>query len=149
MTKDAQFRQRAMKNWDPSDPHDWKEKIRIQDILRAKWNYKCTFDRTIFIDKATFEVHLWQPSGCLSREEVWNNYYIHVPDIFISTQSGYKIVEIDGSIHFNSQKGVKNTNLRNEHYQYAGINLCWLTADFVNEANTEEIIERIEDQCWL
>lgn len=143
------FMHRAMKNWDSTSAHDEMPKIRVQEILRAKWDYRVTFDRTIFIDKGTFEVHLEQPKECLTRQEVLSKYYIHIPDIFVKTQHGYKIVELDGDVHFNSTKGVKNTNLRNEHYDYAGIKYVWFYTPTLEKMSVEEIIKHIEDARWL
>ncbi len=140
---------RAMKDWDPSSAKDEDAKVRVQDVLRAKWGYKCVFDRTIFIDKNSFTIHTEQPKDCTSKEDVYKKYYIHIPDILIRTVSGTKVVELDGDVHFNSSKGVKNTNLRNEHYEYANIKLVWFYTPTLMKMSTEEIIKHIEDACWL
>jgi hypothetical protein len=139
----------AMKKWSSDDAHDWEAKKRVQDILRARWNYRCVFDRTIFIDKKTFEIHLYQPDGCTSKEDVRRKYEIFIPDIFIKTKQGYKIVELDGDFHFNTKKGVKRTNQRNEMYEYAGIKMIWFYTPKLMKMTIDEIVHTIEDSCWI
>lgn len=140
---------RAMNNWDSTDAHDLEPKKRIADILRAKYGYRCVFDRTIFIDKTTFQVHLEQPMECLTKQEVLSKYEIFIPDILIKTVSGFKIVELDGSFHFENSKGVRRTNKRNEYYEYANIKLVWFYTPTLNKMSTDEIITTFDDACWL
>ena len=129
-----------MKSWDSTDAHDLNEKTRLAGILREHFNLRCVFDRVIFVDKETFTFTDQHPKGCLTKQEVWRDYEVFCPDILIKKPKPI-IIEIDGDFHFNTSKGVKQTNKRNEFYEYMGVRFAWFHTKALNEMNDKEIIE--------
>ena len=139
------FIHRAQKEWSSDDGHDGREKNRIATILRnnAIRHYPL-FDETIFISKQT---HRWtkeHPKGYTSKEDLWRDYEIFKPDLLFPMKN--MIIEIDGDWHFNTTKGVKQTNKRNEWYEYAGIKLIWFTAAAVKEMSDAELFLALVDR---
>ena len=49
------------------------------------------------------------------------------------------IIEIDGDFHFNTKKGVIQTNKRNQYYEYAGIRLIWYETKALNKMSDAEL----------
>jgi hypothetical protein len=142
---DKQWIHRAQKNWDSTDGHDGEEKNRIAVILRNNnIRHYPLFDQVIFINKQT---HLWvmqQPEGYTSKEELWRDYEIFKPDLFFPLKN--LIIEIDGDFHFNTKKGVKQTNKRNEWYEYAGIKLIWYEAKALKAMSDAELFLDLVDR---
>lgn len=112
-----------MTEW--ADAHDLEVKNRLATVMREKLHLYTVFDLPLFISKVTHQVQLEQPECYESREAVLKDYVVHLPDLF-NKKHGI-VWEIDGMWHFNSHKGVKQTNQRNEDYELAGIKLVWLT----------------------
>ncbi len=135
----------SQKNWDSSDAHDTEQKNRIAEILRDKHIRRYPlFDETIFIHK---QDHSWvreQPKGYTSKEELWRDWEVFKPDMLFPKNN--MIIEIDGDFHFNSEKGVKQTNKRNEYYEYAGIKLIWYYTKTLNEMSDGELYLSLLDQ---
>lgn len=128
---------RAMKEWD--DAHDLEAKGRLQRILKESLYIYTSLDTTIFINKSSAAVTLEQPTGYDSKEAILNDYFVHMPDLF-SVAYPQLAVEIDGDWHFNTAKGIKQTNKRNENYDYAKIQLLWMTPKEILKSKTDEIL---------
>lgn len=114
----------AMKKWE--DAHDLELKNKVARVLHKRLNYPSFFDRTIFIKRNDYltwtDLH---PTGYKSKEALLRDWWVQNPDVLVKRHG--LIVEIDGDWHFNSPKGIKLTNARNEHYDIAGLRLVWLT----------------------
>jgi hypothetical protein len=140
-----QWIHRAQKEWDSNDGHDTMEKNRIATILRNNSiRHYPLFDQTIFINKQT---HSWvkeQPKGYTSKEDLWRHWEVFKPDLLFPNKN--LIIEIDGNFHFNTKKGIKQTNKRNEYYEYAGIRLIWYYADTLKEMSDAELFLSLVDQ---
>jgi len=134
------FIHKAMKDWDSSDGHDSEEKNRIALILR-KLRFYPVFDRTIFINKQN---HTWtdeHPRGYNSKADLLRDYEVFIPDILIKKYN--MIIELDGNFHFNTKKGVRQTNKRNEYYEYAGIRLIWFHSTMLKDLSDYDIARQI------
>lgn len=138
-----QFIRKAMKNWDSSDAHDWNEKIKVATVLKDGFSYSCFYDRTIFVSKLDFTFSDKQPK-LLNKEEILQNFYIFKPDIWIKTHN--IIIEIDGLFHFNTIKGVKQTNHRNKIYDYMGVKFVWFTTKQVKESDAAELYQLLKEK---
>jgi len=113
-----------MKNWDSSDGHDWEEKKKCTEILNHFLGYRgALFDETIFVNKTTFEWQTKQPTGYESKEDLLRCWEVFKPDILIKKHN--MIIEMDGDFHFNMKKGVKQTQKRNQYYEYMKIKFVW------------------------
>lgn len=133
-----------MKEWDSNDAHDWNEKKKIADILRNLFHYFCIYDRTIFVNKKDFSYSDKQPAGFTSKEDILKNYYIFRPDILVKSHN--IIIEIDGLFHFNTKKGVKQTNHRNEIYEYMGVKFVWFTTEMVQTSTLAELYQILKEK---
>lgn len=145
MTGKKSWIHKAQKDWDSTDGHDMNEKDRISKILRnAEIRHYPLLDETIFISKQT---HKWQrehPEGYTSKEDLWRDWETFKPDMLFPMKN--LIIEIDGDWHFNSSKGVKQTNKRNEWYEYAGIRLIWFTAAEVKGWSDDKLYNELLDR---
>jgi len=140
-----QWIHRAQKDWDSTDGHDNNEKNRIAVILRNNnIRHYPLFDQVIFINKQTHKWVMQQPKGYISKEDLWRDYEIFKPDLLFPKKN--LIIELDGEFHFNSEKGVKQTNKRNEYYEYAGIRLIWFTAEQVKGWSDAELFLQLVDR---
>ncbi len=145
MSGKKSFIHRAQKEWDSTDGHDMTEKNRIAVILRDNnIRHYPLFDQTIFINKQTHNWQMEQPSGYTSKEDLWRDWETFKPDLLFPKKN--LIIEIDGDWHFNTQKGVKQTNKRNEYYEYAKIRLIWFTAAQVKEWSDAELFLQLVDR---
>jgi len=98
---------------------------RVGVTLSKHFGLSPLYYRTIFIPKA--KPSMWSeahPKGYASKEALLNDYYVHSPDILIKPD---RIVEVDGKVHWENAKAVKDTNKRNLHYEYAEFKLVWIT----------------------
>ena len=136
-----QFINKSMKNWDSSDPHDWSEKMKVSTVLKEVFHYYCVYDRTLFVDKYNFTFSDKHPQ-ILTKEEIQQKYWIFKPDIWIKSHN--TIIEIDGLFHFNTAKGIKQTNHRNEIYEYMGVKFVWFTTEFVKTAEMNDIYQQLK-----
>lgn len=140
-----QWIHKAQKEWDSSDGHDMTEKNRICELLRDNHiRHYPLIDQTIFINKQTFKWQTEQPKGYTSKEDLWRDWEVFKPDLLFSTKN--LIIEVDGLWHFNTRKGVKQTNKRNEYYEYAGIRLIWFTAEVVKGMSDGALYLALLDQ---
>ncbi len=144
----------AQKDWDSTDGHDMNEKNRIAQILRdSHIRHYPLFDQTIFINKQTFKWQQPQPKNHSdpndhkpynSKEDLWRDWEVFMPDLLFPMKN--LIIEIDGLWHFNTAKGVKQTNKRNEYYEYAGIRLIWFTAAQIKGWSDAELHKELTDR---
>jgi len=111
-----------MKNWDPTDAHDWKAKNRIQKICHSMGIHG-RFDRDIMIDRRNFSVWTEVPDHVTGISELFQLFMCFKPDFSAkTTEHPYlAIIELDGDFHYSTGKGVKQTRLRNQAYDNAGI----------------------------
>ena len=139
------FIHRAQKDWDSTDGHDMNEKNRIAEVLRNnKIRHYPLFDQTIFIDKQTFKWTQTHPLGYTTKAELWRDWEVFMPDLLFTHKN--LIIEVDGDWHFNTHKGVKQTNKRNEYYEYAGIRLIWFTAEQVKGWSDSKLYSELKDR---
>jgi len=123
---------KAQKDWDSNDGHDLLQKNRICEILRDNHiRHYPLIDQTIFINKNTFSWQMEHPKGYRSKEDLWKDWEVFKPDLLFPQKN--LIIELDGPFHFNTAKGVRQTNKRNQYYEYAGIRLIWYYTDKVKE----------------
>lgn len=127
---------RAMAEW--TDAHDMQAKQKLQRVLRDELHIYTLFDPTVFIQKSSGTVTMEQPSGYESKADILRHFYVHMPDMFSRTHN--LAIEIDGDWHFNSKKGVKQTNARNENYDFARIKLLWLTPKEILDSRSDEAL---------
>ena len=133
-----QWIHRAQRGWDSTDGHDTGEKNRIATILRnTNIRHYPLFDETIFINKQTFKWVKEQPKGYSSKEDLLREWEVFKPDLFFPMKN--LVIEIDGDFHFNTKKGVKQTNKRNEWYEYAGLKLIWYHAQTLKDMSDAQL----------
>ena len=136
---------KAMKNWDPNDPHDWKQKDRIANIIRKNHlHHYPLFDETIFINKNTFSWTKIHPSGFQSKEELLLQWQPFKPDMLFSLKN--TIIEIEGKFHTDTAKGVRQTKKRNQYYEYAGINLIIFQTQTLNKMTDKQLLEELNSK---
>ena len=134
-----QWIHRAQRGWDSTDGHDTGEKNRIATILRnTNIRHYPLFDETIFINKQTFKWVKEQPKGYSSKEDLLREWEVFKPDLFFPMKN--LVIEIDGDFHFNTKKGVKQTNKRNEWYEYAGLKLIWYHAQTHKDMSDAQLL---------
>lgn len=135
-----QFINKAMKDWDSSDGHDNAQKNRIARLLQDKHlRHYPLFDQTIFINNNDFQWTKTQPQGFISKEELLRQWRPFRPDLLFPLKN--LIIEIDGDFHTNTTKGVKQTKLRDQYYEYAGIKLVKFVASELNKMSDEELLQ--------
>ena len=131
------YMHKAMKNW--GDAKDAQQKNRLAWIIKENnLHHFPLFDQTIFINNTDFSWTKEHPTGYKSKEELARAWAVFMPDLFFPLRK--TIIEIDGSFHFNSEKGVKRTKLRNQHYEYAGLKLITVTPEDMKEMSDDELL---------
>lgn len=138
----SQWIWRAMAEWE--DAHDLEAKSKVSRVMREQLHLFTVFDLPIFINKFTHQCQLEQPECYESREAILKDYIVHLPDLF-NKKHGI-VVEIDGNWHFNTKKGVRTTNQRNEDYELAGIKLIWLTPEEVKQNDDDGLANMMLSQ---
>jgi len=131
-----------MREWE--DAHDLDAKNKVSRVMRERLHLFTVFDKPLFISKVTHQVQLEQPDCYDSRESILKDYVVHLPDLF--NKKHCIVVEIDGDWHFNTRKGVRQTNQRNEDYELAGIKLVWLTSAEVKDSEEYDLGNMILSQ---
>jgi len=145
LPKSKQWIHKAQKDWDSTDGHDGREKNRIAEILRINSiRHYPLFDQTIFINKQTHKWVMEQPKGYTSKEDLWRDWEVFKPDLLFPIKN--LIIEIDGDFHFNTKKGVRQTNKRNEYYEYAGIKLIWYETKALKEMSDAQLFLDLVDR---
>jgi len=140
-----QWIHKAQKEWDSTDGHDMNEKNRIAQILHdSHVRHYPLFDQTIFINRQSHSWQQEQPKGYKSKEELYRYWEIFKPDLLFPMKN--LIIEVDGNWHFNTHKGVKQTNKRNEYYEYAGIRLVWFTAAQIKGWSDAQLHKELTDR---
>jgi len=125
----------SMKNWDSTDGHDWEEKNRMVNLLRTDLGLiGGLFDETIFVNKTTFKWQTTQPSVYENKEDLLRCWEIFKPDIIYKKHN--LIIEMDGDFHFNTKKGVRQTEKRNQYYEYMGVKFVWYYSGNDNKEGT-------------
>lgn len=133
-----QWIHKAQKDWDPTDGHDTAQKNRIAEILRDNHiRHYPIFDETIFINKKTFKWQRNHPTGYNTKEDLLRDWEVFKPDLLFPMKN--LIIEIDGDFHFNTAKGIKQTNKRNQYYEYSGIRLIWYETKTLNKMSDAEL----------
>jgi len=128
----------AQKEW--TDAHDTKQKDRLAWIIKGNnLHHFPLFDETIFINKTTFEWTKIHPVGFKSKEELLLKWAVFMPDMLFPLRN--MIIEIDGEWHTNTEKGVKQTKRRNQHYEYAGIKLITFITKELNKMSDKKLLE--------
>ena len=115
---------------------DLIDKARIQNILREYFGVPALMDEVIYIEKKTGKIGSPDPKIYRSKEEVWHDYFVQLPDLQINVLPKPTVVEIDGDVHWQNKKAIKRTNERNLHYEQAEITMLWFTRKEVRELST-------------
>ena len=102
---------------------DLIDKARIQNILREYFGVPALMDEVIYIEKKTGKIGSPDPKIYRSKEEIWHDYFVHLPDLLIKVLPKLSVVEVDGDVHWQNTKAVKRTNARNMHYDNAKITM--------------------------
>ncbi len=128
---------------------DLMDKSRIQNILREYFGVPALMDEVIYIEKKTGKIGSPDPKIYRSKEEIWHDYHVHLPDLLIKLLPKLSVVEIDGDVHWQNTKAVKRTNARNMHYDEAGILMCWFTRKQVRDLSRLELAKIISEQLRI
>jgi hypothetical protein len=131
------------------DEIDLIDKARIQNILREYFGVPALMDEVIYIEKKTGRIGSPDPKIYRSKEEIWHDYHVHLPDLLIKLLPKLSVVEIDGDVHWQNTKAVKRTNARNMHYDNAGITMLWFTRKEVREQSVKEIVLLISQRLRI
>lgn len=109
---------------------DIDEKFLVIDELR-KWQLYGLTDEILYFSKSTNQLcfSIDVERECKSKEEVFQKYFVHKPDILFNKSIPSFIVEIDGSIHEDKWKVKQKTGFRNSHYLSAGFKLVLIQKD--------------------
>jgi len=128
---------------------DFMDKARIQNILREYFGVPALMDEVIYIEKKTGKIGSPDPKIYRSKEEVWHDYFVQLPDLQINVLLKPTVVEIDGDVHWQNKKAIRNTNARNMHYDNAGITMLWFTRKEVREQSRLEIVQLISERLRI
>lgn len=121
---------------------DIHEKVRVAGILKREFDFNMLYDEVIFIDKKDYK--LVKGPDIKSKEDGFRRFFIHNPDGWVRSKE--VAIEIDGTFHTESPKGIKQTNERNEHYDKAKLKYIWLTKKEVLECDEDTLANRIAVQ---
>ena len=107
---------------------DMAYKFYLIKIIREEMNLHALTGEYLIFDKRTEERVYLLPQNIGTKQEFWEKYIIHLPDLFIKNHRPQIVIEIDGPVHWMTQKGINQTNSRNEHYEWDSENLkfIWL-----------------------
>ena len=130
-------------------PVDFPDIARIQNILREYFGVPALMDEVIYIEKKTGKEGYPDPKIYRSKEEIWHDYHVHLPDLLIKVLPKPTVVEIDGAVHWENTTAVKKTNARNMHYDNAGILMCWFTRKQVRDLSRLDIAKLISEQLRI
>ena len=144
--KNLSFIHQAMKN--TTTEIDLIDKARIQNILREYFGIPALMDEVIYIKKKTGRIGHPNQSYT-SKEEIWHDFIVHLPDLLIKVLPKLSVVEIDGDVHWQNKKAIRNTNARNTHYDNAGITMLWFTRKEVRELSRLEIVQLISERLRI
>jgi len=139
----SQYIHKAMKNWSSDDGHDLNEKDRISKIIRNNsLHHFPLLDETIFINKQTFYWTKTHPTGYKSKEHLLLDWRVFKPDMLFPLKN--LIIEIDGTFHTNTTKGVKQTKLRNQYYEYSGIKLIIFDPAVMKKMSDKKLLAELK-----
>ena len=123
---------------------DSLRKDRIRQIFLTHFNLNALEDEVIFFDKQTGKLSDVIQSNYLYKQEIYQLYHVHFPDLIIRTKI-LTVIEIDGDVHWLNSKAIKSTNERNLHYENQ-VKFIWLTNDQVDSLEEEQLVGIIKTQ---
>lgn len=142
MTK-KQYIHSAMKEWDSNDSHDTEQKNRISWLIKKNHlHHFPLLDETIFINRTDFRWTRTHPKGFSSKEDLFRQWHPFKPDMLFPLKN--LIIEIDGTFHTNTSKGIKQTKLRNQYYEYAGIRCLVLDSNIIKKLSNDEMLKLLK-----
>ena len=112
---------------------DLDDKAKVARIMKGYFGLSCIYhDLFIGIHKRH---RYWMRE--LTKEQLdSNDYWPHKPDLIVTNHKFPMIIEIEGGVHFFTERGIQQTNERNRHYESAGIRLIWLLKSEVQNTDT-------------
>jgi len=132
----AQWRNEARKKQEGES--DLEQKQKVARIMRTHFGKYCIFhDLSLAIHKE----ERWYARVLTESQYHSGLFYTHKPDLIVPDSSPLIVIEIDGDVHWQNTKSVRNTNERNEHYEFAGFRFIWLTSREVD--NSDELLAYI------
>jgi len=132
------FIHRAMRNAETEV--DFDEKATVQRTMSRVFGIPALMDEVLFISKFGGNLVALDQSKFSSKEDIYNLYFVHSPDLLVKVFNFPMVIEIDGPVHWENTKAMKNTNARNCHYEQAGIKMLWLTKKDAQSAELVDII---------
>ena len=106
-------------------------------------------DSPVFINKVTGRHGFPEFEIYLSPQEVLVDWEVFYPDVFVKNVQPMIVCEIDGKVHWENNKAVARTNLRNACYESAGFNFVWLTDIEVREKSMRFFIENLAEKLGM
>ena len=119
---------------------DIDEKFLVINELR-KWQLYGKTDEILYFSKSTNEQETSDmvQNNCKSKEEVFQKYHVHKPDILIDKSIPSFIVEIDGSIHAMQKDYDK---MRDEIISLKGFGVLRIANEELR--NPRKVVEKLE-----
>lgn len=78
------------------------------------------------------------------------DYDVFYPDLYSAkNESVFRIIEIDGDIHWQKRSAVERTNFRNARYEAAGIPFIWLTDIEAREKEIRWIVWNLAEKLGI
>jgi len=115
------------------EEQDLMDKAKIARVLKGYFGLSCIYhDLFIGIHKR----HRYWMRELTEKQLESNEFWPHKPDLIVTNSKQPMIIEIDGDYHFNTKRGIKQTNDRNQHYELAGVKLVWLLRSEVQNTDT-------------
>jgi very-short-patch-repair endonuclease len=119
---------------------DFDNKALVQTMLSQNFGIPSLQGEVLFINRNTGNLDFVNQSKFKSKEEIFEKYFVHFPDLIIKVFKVTVVVEIDGDVHWQNNRAIKRTNERNEHYELANIKMLWLTRKEVESKNLLNIL---------
>ena len=129
--------------------YDIDEKFRMVYLLKKYFGLTAVTDEVLFFDRTTHKRVFVDQSKYESKQELVRHYYVHYPDLLIKNHKPVIAVEIDGDVHWQNTKALKQTNKRNEHYEAGGIKILWLTKNDVLVKDQSDLILNVAGKLGL
>ncbi len=119
---------------------DFDNKALVQTMLSQDFGIPSLQGEVLFINRDTGNLEFVNQAKFKSKEEIFEKYFVHFPDLIIKVFKVPIVVEIDGDVHWKNDKAIRRTNERNEHYDMAKIKMLWLTRKEVESKNLLNIL---------